>query len=601
MPLRLGVPARHDPVRRQSLERQQQAAQSSYRPPRERPQPERGFLRSTPAPRLPTPTRPPTPVEVPYVPSNMPRQPPVGTGAWVGPGPRGTAGTTVGPGVKAAGAPTGAVETPGGAPSRVAPVSKLNTTRDASGKLVKRQPPLTRVKVEQVSSNFTQDGGNQNDVLTDDPATFWETEEEDDPPVPWIVMMLSQLDVLTGVYVRFDPRDAAEDLLPVEVETLTGASAKTAKVVSRITIDPNSVELQPLIGPGITSGDWIGARGSEEHERFAISNQLLKQIFIVKLVFHGLRDEQEGHIRVRQVLVRSKGMTRQTARPASAASSVASATEEHLGDCAWPSGRLTPSSSHAAVLTPWKDKAAYRKFQREHPVPSAASLSRTQAERQPPGLNATVVPAEHWSTYGPKYRLKVKPPAVPEPIRSELDSLYSHPNASEETISQGLILMSQTAPAYTQDLWESQQQLDFDGRWDEDLSRRNRRRRAVSRGSTPARRGRSPGSRAGNQRGLALSLTRRPGSPATAAHAAWTEGDVMEMEWWGRVAQLAPKGDRRVSEQLSDAYRMMHGSSPFNNDQEDEELWQQQEASVLMGGTGDSYRSLLATDGVFTL
>jgi len=46
---------------------------------------------------------------------------------------------------------------------------------------------------------------------------------------------------------------------------------------------------------------------------------------------------------------------------------------------------------------------------------------------------------------------------------------------------------------------------------------------------------------------------------------------------------------------------MMHGSSPFNNDQEDEELWQQQEASVLMGGTGDSYRSLLATDGVFTL
>lgn len=75
----------------------------------------------------------------------------------------------------------------------------------------------------------------------------------------------------------------------------------------------------------------------------------------------------------------------------------------------------------------------------------------------------------------------------------------------------------------------------------------------------------------------------------------------MEMEWWGRVAQLAPKGDRRVSEQLSDAYRMMHGSSPFNNDQEDEELWQQQEASVLMGGTGDSYRSLLATNGVFTL
>ncbi len=596
MPLRRSVPARQDPVRRQSLERKHQDAQSSYRPPRAMPKPERSFLRSTPAPRLPTPTRPPTPVEVPYVPSNMPRQPPVGTGSWVGPGPRGTAGTTIGPSVKAAGAPTGTVETPGGAPSRVAPVSKLNTSRDASGKLVKRQPPLTRVKVERVSTNFTEDGGNQHNVLTDDPATFWETEEEDDPPVPWIVMMLSQLDILTGVYVRFDPRDGAEDLLPVEVETFTGASAKTAKVVSRITIDPNSVELQPLIGPGITSGEWTGAQGAEEHERFAISNQLLKQIFIVKLVFHGLRDEQEGHIRVRQVLVRSKGMTRQAARPASAASSVTPSTSEN------PSSRQTPSSSHAAALTPWKDRAAYRQFQQAHPVASAASLSRTQAESQTPGLNATVVPAEHWSTYGPKYRIKVEPPAVPEPIRSELDSLYSHPNTSEETIAQGLILMSQTAgAAYTHGLWESQQQVDFDGRWDEDLSRRSRRRRAVSRGSSRARRGRSAGTRAGNQRGIVLSLTRRPGTPVTAAHAAWTEGDVMEMEWWGRVAQLAPKGDRRVSEQLSDAYRMMHGSSPFNNDQADEELWQQQGESVLMGGTGDSYRSLLATDGGFTL
>ena len=75
----------------------------------------------------------------------------------------------------------------------------------------------------------------------------------------------------------------------------------------------------------------------------------------------------------------------------------------------------------------------------------------------------------------------------------------------------------------------------------------------------------------------------------------------MEIEWWGRVAQLAPKGDRRVSEQLGDAYRMMHGSSPFHKDQDDEGLWQQQDESGLMGGTGDSYRSLLANDDGYTM
>ena len=579
---RHSLPARLDPARRASLERQQQAARTSYRPRAEtRPQPERSFLRATPAPRLPTPTQAPRPSSVPYVPSSMPRQPPVGTGAWVGPGLRGTAGATVGPDVKPAGAPTGAVETPGGAPSRIAPVSKLSTTRDASGKLVQRQQPLTRVKVDSVSSSFTDDGGDQNAVLTDDLTTFWESEDEGDPPEPWIVMMLSRLDVISGVYVRIDPRDEAEDLLPVEVSVSTGASAKSAQPVSRVTLDPKSDQLQPLIGPGITSGEWAGKPGAEEHEKFAITNQLLKQVFVVKLVFHGLRDEQEGHVRVRQVLVRSKGMTRETPRPASAASSAASATEENAGDSAWPSGRQTPSASHAAVLTPWKDKAAYRKFQREHPVASAGVPSRTQAERQRPDLNATVAPAIHWTTYGPKYRLKVKPLAVPEPIRSELDSLYSHPNASEETISQGIILMSQTAPGFNQEVCGGSR-LEFDGRWDDDLSRRGRRRRAASRGSSRPRRSRSAG--AGDQRGVAV----------------WTEGDAMEMEWWGRVAQLAPKGDRRVSDQLGDAYRMMHGSSPFN-DQDGEDIWQQQQELPLMGGMGDSYRSLLAAEGAHSV
>ena len=436
------------------------------------------------------------------------------------------------------------------------------------------------MKVDSVSSSFTGDGGDQNAVLTDDLATFWESEDEGDPPEPWIVMMLSRLDVITGVYVRIDPRDEAEDLLPIEVETLTGASAKSAQPVSRLTLDPKSDQLQPLIGPGITSGEWAGRLGAEEHEKFAITNQLLKQVFVVKLVFQGLRDEQEGHVRVRQVLVRSKGMTRETPRPASAASSAASATEGNADESALPSGRQTPSASHAAVLTPWKDKAAYRQFQREHPVASVGALSRTQAEKQRSGLNATVAPAKHWTTYGPKYRLKVKPLAVPEPIRSELDSLYSHPNASEDTISQGIILMSQTAAGSNQEMWGGNKE--FDGRWDEDLSRRGRRRRAASRGSSRPRRSRSAG--AGDQRGLAV----------------WTEGDAMEMEWWGRVAQLAPKGDRRVSDQLGEAYRMMHGSSPFSRDQDSEGIWQQQQQQQeipLMGGMGDSYRNLLAAEG----
>jgi hypothetical protein len=597
MPLRRSIAARNDPPRRASLERQHVLARTSYTAPAPQPAPQRTFLRATPAPRLPTPQRSAPPTPPVYTPSTMPRQPPVGTGAWVGPGPRGLAGTTVGPNVKPAGAPTGSVQTPGGAPSRVAPVSKLATTRDASGNLVERKTPLTRVHVERVSSDFTEDGGQQKGVLTDDPDTFWESEEDSDPPVPWIVLMLSQLDVVSGVYVRFDPRDEAEDLLPVEVEMITGASVKSGRTVSRVTIDPKSAELQPLMGPGITSGEWSGAPDAEDHEKFAISTQLLKEVFIVKLVFHGLREEQEGHIRVRQVLVRSKGMTREEApRPSSASVSESAAADAGAaadgggGGDTWPSGRQAPSASHNAALTPWKDKAAFLQFQREHSVPSIAALVRSKAERQPPGLNSTVIPAEHWTTHGPKYRIKVAPRAIQEPIRSELDSLYSHPNTSEDSISQGQIIMSQTAPAYTAEVWAAQQALDFDGRWDDDLSRRSRRRRAVSRGSSRG------GSRSRSGGGSRRRVVEMDGKAA-----AWTEGDAMEEEWWGRVALLAPKGDRRVSAQLSDTYHMMHGSSPLGQSGQGGQGGSREvevegvplTTMAMMGGMGDSYRSLM--------
>ena len=82
------------------------------------------------------------------------------------------------------------------------------------------------------------------------------------------------------------------------------------------------------------------------------------------------------------------------------------------------------------------------------------------------------------------------------------------------------------------------------------------------------------------------------------AGAAWTEGDDMERVWWGTVANLAPKGDRRVSAQLSETYSLMHGSSPLGPQEDGGEGAGHAAPEVLMmGGMGDSYRSMLAAGG----
>ena len=178
-------------------------------------------------------------------------------------------------------------------------------------------------------------------MLSRNRATFWESDEtESDPAVPWINIMFSAIDIVTGVWVRFDPADGAPDIdvLPQEVEVQSGVSDRTTRRIHRVKIDQNSTKLQPLL-PDEAALEAMGPK-----EERAVRKHLQKEVFIIKLLFHGLREEQEGHVRVRQIRVKSEGMN------------VKKPEEGEEERKVWPSGRTTPSESHSDVVAPWNDK-----------------------------------------------------------------------------------------------------------------------------------------------------------------------------------------------------------------------------------------------------
>ena len=264
----------------------------------------------------------------------LPRRAPVGTGTWLNPAPRGTGGVDITPGShhrQSAGQPTGSDSRENKHPDQVA--------REQTA--AKGPKPATVCRVHSCAGDWTQDGGFADAVLSRNRATFWESDEtESDPAVPWINIMFSAIDIVTGVWVRFDPADGAPDIdvLPQEVEVQSGVSDRTTRRIHRVKIDQNSTKLQPLL-PDEAALEAMGAK-----EERAVRKHLQKEVFIIKLLFHGLREEQEGHVRVRQIRVKSEGMN------------VKKPEEGEEERKVWPSGRTTPSESHSDVVAPWNDK-----------------------------------------------------------------------------------------------------------------------------------------------------------------------------------------------------------------------------------------------------
>jgi hypothetical protein len=156
-------------------------------------------------------------------------------------------------------------------------------------------------------------------------------------------MQLSQLDVVAGIGVRFDPADAERDMIPEEVECLVGVSVRKAKPVSRVRVDPSTSELQPLLGAGITYPDMQG--------------WLRTKVAVVKLRFLGLAAESEGHTRVREVAVAVQQVPRAEHRLRAERLAAEGGGEEDAaaaGD--WRTRPLPrPSPSHRAALRPWAE------------------------------------------------------------------------------------------------------------------------------------------------------------------------------------------------------------------------------------------------------
>jgi hypothetical protein len=308
--------------------------------------------------------------------------------------------------------PADASQKPAGMPSvdlRAAPIlgnQRSPALPSTSTAAAAKAPPRTKVSIGETSSDYVDDGADvrggaghavgKDALLSEDPTQFWESEDES----PFVNVVFSQLDVLTELAIRFDPGDESEDMLPEQVEVLTGVSVRKAKAVARLTIDQASKELQPLLGENAL----LPPSMENQPEQW-----LTTDVFVVVLRFLGLREESEGHIRVRQVYIKSEGMK---ARPRPALPTDESGQE--LDPAGWMNRQWPcPSPDHAAVLRPWAEPGAVRTSRSRSRSRSGvladalATPDRAADATRAEGVHGAkpATPLRHWRADGPKYQL----------------------------------------------------------------------------------------------------------------------------------------------------------------------------------------------------